>query len=721
VARDNNIRRTAGIPALCTFLAAALLLITAGPARATPPPPPNPSDQDIIVSQSAATGAAARIGHLAGLVTTTQGNITRLRNDLELKAELVKKALIDVQIADADAAAAQADAVTAAQTAAHAGSQVSDAQSKAAAFAAASYRQGSVLGSVTALLNASGAQDLLGRDQMLHYLSARQLDVIAHLQESRTEKVNLDSDARSAQDQATAAQQRAQQLRQQAQTAQQDAAAAFISGQASLAAMQSELRQQDAAYGLALSKVASLQGERQQYNQWLAAKKAEEEQARRQAALRAQQAAAAAAQVAAQQAAAQQQAAEQAAIQRAAAAQAAADRDLAAKAAADRQAAAKAAALRTAAAQAQANQAAAAKTVAQKIAASTAAAERAAAAKAATTRAAADRAAATQAARAKAAADKDVADAAAKLTAAKQAQQRLARQKAAANNKVYYADCAAAEAAGPIPIKRGSPGYRIGLDRDHNGVACETLPDSASRFSGGKPAPAASPAPAVVYYSSCADAELAGVTPIRKGSPGYRNGLDTNRNGIACEILNTSGSPGNGGSSAGTPPSPTVNSGVAASRNDLGNSAPGAWSADKGQRAVQAAIRWVGTPYSWGGGNSSGPTTGICGPNGAENDCNIIGFDCSGLTSYAWAQVGINVPSLSVYQYTLGQHISTDNLLPGDFLFYANDTSDPSTIHHVSMYMGNGQMIEAPYSGAFVQIVPVTFGNGYIGATRPGT
>jgi cell wall-associated NlpC family hydrolase len=59
--------------------------------------------------------------------------------------------------------------------------------------------------------------------------------------------------------------------------------------------------------------------------------------------------------------------------------------------------------------------------------------------------------------------------------------------------------------------------------------------------------------------------------------------------------------------------------------------------------------------------------------------------------------------------------------MPGDLLFYANDTSDPSTIHHVAMYAGNGMMVEAPFSGSYVHVTSAEFGNGYIGATRVGT
>ena len=94
-------------------------------------------------------------------MTRTQGDITRLRGDLELKGELVKKAMIDAQLAQQDVLAAQAAAATAAVSAQQAGGQVDDAEDAAAAFAAASFRQGSVLGSVSAYLDAANANDLL--------------------------------------------------------------------------------------------------------------------------------------------------------------------------------------------------------------------------------------------------------------------------------------------------------------------------------------------------------------------------------------------------------------------------------------------------------------------------------------------------------------------------------------------------------------------------------
>ena len=82
----------------------------------------------------------------------------------------------------------------------------------------------------------------------------------------------------------------------------------------------------------------------------------------------------------------------------------------------------------------------------------------------------------------------------------------------------------------------------------------------------------------------------------------------------------------------------------------------GGWSAAKGQRAADLAMQWLGLPYSWGGGNASGPTWGTDGP---------VGFDCSGLALWAWAQVGVYLPHYSGYQYRSGRHISRANLMPG--------------------------------------------------------
>jgi len=137
----------------------------------------------------------------------------------------------------------------------------------------------------------------------------------------------------------------------------------------------------------------------------------------------------------------------------------------------------------------------------------------------------------------------------------------------------------------------------------------------------------------------------------------------------------------------------------------------GGWSAAKGQRAADLATQWLGLPYSWGGGNASGPTWGTDGP---------VGFDCSGLALWAWAQVGVYLPHYSGYQYRSGRHISRANLMPGDLVFWAYDPSDPGTIHHVAIYIGGGRIVQAPQTGDVVKISSM-WSNGYIGAARPGT
>jgi cell wall-associated NlpC family hydrolase len=139
----------------------------------------------------------------------------------------------------------------------------------------------------------------------------------------------------------------------------------------------------------------------------------------------------------------------------------------------------------------------------------------------------------------------------------------------------------------------------------------------------------------------------------------------------------------------------------------------GGWSAAKGQAAVAAAERWLGTPYAWSGGTPSGPSYGT------PPDEGVLGFDCSGLALYAWAQEGIGLPHYSGYQYNMGSHPSMSNLLPGDLLFWSYDGT-PSTIHHVAIYIGNNQVIEAPESGDVIKIVPIWY-DGLVGATRPGT
>nr|WP_250544350.1 NlpC/P60 family protein [Corynebacterium pseudotuberculosis] len=122
------------------------------------------------------------------------------------------------------------------------------------------------------------------------------------------------------------------------------------------------------------------------------------------------------------------------------------------------------------------------------------------------------------------------------------------------------------------------------------------------------------------------------------------------------------------------------------------------------ETVISRARAYIGTPYAWGGGNASGPTLGIRDGGVADSygDYNKVGFDCSGLTLYAFAGVGIALPHYSGYQYQKGTKISPSEIQRGDLIFYG-----PNAENHVAIYLGDGTMLEAPQSGSTVKVSPV--------------
>ncbi|MQA80940.1 MAG: hypothetical protein GEV10_21075 [Streptosporangiales bacterium] len=118
-----------------------------------------------------------------------------------------------------------------------------------------------------------------------------------------------------------------------------------------------------------------------------------------------------------------------------------------------------------------------------------------------------------------------------------------------------------------------------------------------------------------------------------------------------------------------------------------------------GKAAVKFAHAQLGKWYEWA---ADGPST----------------FDCSGLTMRAWQKGGRGLPHWSVGQYYQTDRVSLSNLRKGDLVFFANNTNNPDTIHHVGIYIGGGQMIEAPHTGAQVRISSI-YRSGLIGAGRP--
>ena len=114
---------------------------------------------------------------------------------------------------------------------------------------------------------------------------------------------------------------------------------------------------------------------------------------------------------------------------------------------------------------------------------------------------------------------------------------------------------------------------------------------------------------------------------------------------------------------------------------------------------IQRAGSQIGVPYSWGGGNAAGKSVGI------DSGSNTVGFDCSGLILYAFAGVGIKLPHYSGAQYDMGRKIPSSQMRRGDVIFYG-----PGGSQHVTLYLGNNQMLEAPFTGSHVKVSPVRTG-----------
>jgi cell wall-associated NlpC family hydrolase len=109
-------------------------------------------------------------------------------------------------------------------------------------------------------------------------------------------------------------------------------------------------------------------------------------------------------------------------------------------------------------------------------------------------------------------------------------------------------------------------------------------------------------------------------------------------------------------------------------------------------QAIQWALAQQGKPYQWGALTTH------------QNS-----FDCSSLMLQAYRSVGVTLPRVSRQQFRAGAMLPVEQAQPGDLLFWARDTSNEITIHHVAMYLGDGRIVEAQQTGVPVHIRPFKF------------
>ena len=116
--------------------------------------------------------------------------------------------------------------------------------------------------------------------------------------------------------------------------------------------------------------------------------------------------------------------------------------------------------------------------------------------------------------------------------------------------------------------------------------------------------------------------------------------------------------------------------------------------ATQAQIAIAAAESQLGVPYVYAAADPG------------------HGFDCSGLTMWAWSEAGVSLPHNAAKQYAALPHVPVSSLQPGDLVFFF------SPIEHVGIYIGGGMMIDAPYTGAYVERTGVPW-SVYRGAASP--
>ncbi|HZE40688.1 MAG TPA: C40 family peptidase [Stackebrandtia sp.] len=133
---------------------------------------------------------------------------------------------------------------------------------------------------------------------------------------------------------------------------------------------------------------------------------------------------------------------------------------------------------------------------------------------------------------------------------------------------------------------------------------------------------------------------------------------------------------------------------------DIGSDTDGMEPSKDAAKAVAFALTQRGKEYVWG---DEGPNS----------------YDCSGLVQTSYGKVGDRLPRVAADQFhsTLDREVGVAEMLPGDLIFYGDSVNDWTSVYHVAMYIGHGEMVQAPRPGDVVKVVPVSFSE-FVGAHR---
>lgn len=266
-------------------LGLAMLLGVTGTGVAVPPPPPNPSDSELNWSKAEANAKAGDVGRLTNQLAEAESKLSQLDDDVELKMEEANKARVDADTAQDAAARADRDARSARTESDAAQAAIDKARADLDRFAAASFQQGSTIGSVSAYLTADSPKELLGRAQLLDAVGGSRLNALDTMKRAQTEKSNKDAAARKAVQIAQERKREAYAAKHEADNAQSAAEHAQDTQAAQNDRLEADKTNVEKQLFEAQQKVSGLQGQRQRYEEWKAQKAREDEERARQAAL----------------------------------------------------------------------------------------------------------------------------------------------------------------------------------------------------------------------------------------------------------------------------------------------------------------------------------------------------------------------------------------------------------------------------------------------------